>query len=436
MTEPARTTVTEQYRQAFEALQPALRGPPERRAAAFARFEELGFPGARDEAWKYTSLRRLESRRFAPALRADALAGRIALPPSLGDRRVVLVNGHLRDDLSDLRSLPSGVRIGAVGEARAEDGVAAAVLRWPQGGGTERFAALNAAMSADPLLVEVEHGIHCTEVLHIVLTATGATPTMSYPRVSVRMAPGSFLRVVLHHLGDAAGEHFVAAVVDADLAEGAELHAYRIQAAGGRAFHIERIDAVLGAGSKLAVRDSQLGGSLARLDLSVNLAGRAAEAELTGMFIADGSRHLDTHAHVDHRGVETRSVQDYRGVAANRGRAVFNGKTIVHAGAQKSNARQSSRNLLLTPGAEIDTKPELEIYADDVQCGHGATTGQLDPAAMFYLRSRGLSESEARSALTRAFAGAVLSRVDHAPVAALVHDELDGRLVRLLEQQS
>jgi Fe-S cluster assembly protein SufD len=184
------------------------------------------------------------------------------------------------------------------------------------------------------------------------------------------------------------------------------------------------------------VRDSQLGGSLSRLDLNVNLAGRAAEAAVTGLFIADGSRHLDTHVHIDHRGVGTRSLQDYRGLAANRGRAVFNGKTVVHEGAQKSNARQSSRNLLLTQGAEIDTKPELEIYADDVQCGHGATTGQLDPAAMFYLRSRGLSEDEARSALTRAFAGAVLSRIDHAPVASLVHDELDGRLMRLLEPQS
>jgi Fe-S cluster assembly protein SufD len=153
------------------------------------------------------------------------------------------------------------------------------------------------------------------------------------------------------------------------------------------------------------------------------------------MFIADGSRHLDTHLQVDHRALETRSLQDYRGVAAGRGRAVFNGKAIVHAGAQKSVARQSSRNLLLTAGAEIDTKPELEIYADDVQCSHGATTGQLDPAAMFYLRSRGLSESEARSALTRAFAGAVLSRIDHADLARLVHAELDGRLGRLLESQ-
>jgi Fe-S cluster assembly protein SufD len=136
---------------------------------------------------------------------------------------------------------------------------------------------------------------------------------------------------------------------------------------------------------------------------------------------------------VDHLAPDTRSLVDYRGVAAGRGRAVWNGKAVVHPGAQKSQARQVSRNLLLTAGAEIDTKPELEIYADDVQCSHGATTGQLDPAALFYLRSRGLDETQARSALTRAFAAAVLSRMDLPAFAAAVHAALDDRLARLLE---
>ncbi len=434
MTEPARTAATDQYRLAFDALRPALQGDATRRSAAFARFAELGFPGPREEAWKYTNLRRLESRRFAPAGREQAMAARPALPPVLGEHRLVVVNGHLREDLSQLAGLPAGIAVRTLARSHADDGIAATVLRWPTGGGTERFAALNAALSPDPILVDVGPGARCEAVLHVILAATGPVATMSYPRITLRLGANSLLRVVLHHVGDEAAEHFVAAVTDAELADGATLHCYRIQAAGAKGFHIERFDAVAHAGARVAVRDAQLGAGLARLDLNVNLAGRAAEAELTGLFIADGSRHLDTHVHIDHRAIETRSLQDYRGVAAIRGRAVFNGKTTVHEGAQKSNARQSSRNLLLTTGAEIDTKPELEIYADDVQCSHGATTGQLDPVALFYLRSRGLSENEARSALTRAFAGAVLSRIDHAPVAALVHDELDGRLVRLLEQ--
>jgi Fe-S cluster assembly protein SufD len=183
------------------------------------------------------------------------------------------------------------------------------------------------------------------------------------------------------------------------------------------------------------MHDAQLGAGLARLDLNARLAPPQAAAELTGVFLADGSRPHHTHVLVDHLPVGTRSLQDYPGIAAGRRRAVFNGKAVVHPGAQQSQARQSSRNLLLTPGAEIDTKPELEIYADDVQCSHGATTGQLDPAALFYLRSRGLTENEARSALTRAFAGAVLSRMDHAPFAARVHDMFDVRLTNLLEER-
>jgi len=435
MNEPTRNPTVEQYRQAFESLRPALPGGATWRDAAFARFIELGFPAPREEAWKYTSLRRLESRRFAPASRHAAQSSTVTLPAALGDHRVVLINGHLRADLSDLARLPDGLRIRTLEAARGEETVAAAVLRWPQGGGTERFAALNAALCPDPLLIEVGADVRCTEVLHVVMVATGPDATMSYPRVTIRLGARSALRVVLHHAGDDAAEHFVSSVVDADVGDEADLQVYRVQSAGSRTFHIERYEGAIGSRARLGVRDAQLGGSLSRLDLHVSLAGRAAETELTGLFVADGTRHLDTHVRVDHRAVETRSLQDYRGVAANRGRAVFNGKTVVHEGAQKSNARQSSRNLLLTPGAEIDTKPELEIYADDVQCGHGATTGQLDPAAMFYLRSRGLSENEARSALTRAFAGAVLSRINHAPVASLVHDELDSRLVRLLEPQ-
>ena len=434
MSEPVRPSATEPYRAAFETVRPDLRGLPEQRRAAFARFAELGFPGPREEAWKYTSLRRLESRRFAPSLRDAAAAASVVLPESLGAARVVLVNGHLRADLSTLAALPTGVRLTAPGATQDEPGVSAAVLGWTEGGGTERFAALNAAMCPDPLLVEAGPGADGQTVLHVIAVAIGASPSMSFPRLVLRVASGARLRVVLQHVGDDAVEHFVSSCVDAAVADGGELHLYRLQASGSKTFHIERCDGTVGAGGRLHLRDAQLGGSLGRVDLNVALAGKASEAELTGLYLADGSRHLDTHVRIDHRAVDTRSLQDFRGIAANRGRAVFNGKTVVHEGAQKSNARQSSRNLLLTPGAEIDTKPELEIYADDVQCSHGATTGQLDPAALFYLRSRGLSESEARSALTRAFAGAVLSRIDHAALAARVHDELDQRLTRLLEQ--
>lgn len=420
---PALAPAVARLREDYARVRPSLHGPVALREAAMARFSELGFPGPREEAWRYTNLRRLESRRFVPA---TAAAPATALPPALAPERLVLVNGWPAAPLPasaggfTLRTLETG----EPGEA---------LLRPLTGGGTERFAALNAALSPAPLLLELPAGRQSDGLLHVSLHTAGAEPTLANPRIVVRLGAGSRGRLLLDHSDEHGVEHFTNSVVDVELADGAELTVYRLQRQGDRAFHVERVQAAVAANARLVLRDSQLGGSLSRLDLLVDLDGRGASTELTGVFLADGARHLDTHVLVGHRAVETTSLQDYRGIAANKGRGVFNGKSIVHAGAQKSNARQVNRNLLLTPGAEIDTKPDLEIYADDVQCSHGTTTGQLDPNALFYLRSRGLDESEARSALTRAFAGAVLSRVDDEALANHVHDELDRRLVRLLE---
>jgi Fe-S cluster assembly protein SufD len=421
------TAAVARLRETFEQVRSTLRGPQARRAAAMARFVELGFPGARDEAWKYTSLRRLEARQFVPAF-DEPMFVLAALPPALVPHRIVLANGKPPIQLPS-RIAGFDVRpLNAVSDQMGEQ-----MLRALPGGGTERFAALNAALTVAPVLLEMPADTSCNDVLQVSLHTSGADPTLSSPRLVVRLGARSRGRLLIDHSDDGRQEHFTNAVVDIDLAPGAELTIYRLQRQAERCFHIQRIEARVDAGARLVMRDAQLGGSLARLDLNVNLAGRGAATELTGVFLADGSRHLDTHALVNHRAIETTSLQDYRGIAAGRGRGVFNGKAIVHEGAQKSNARQVNRNLLLTPGAEIDTKPDLEIYADDVQCSHGATTGQLDPNALFYLRTRGLDEAEARSALTRAFAGAVLARVDLPVLAQYLHDELDRRLQRLLE---
>jgi Fe-S cluster assembly protein SufD len=423
MNAPVATPVAH-YRAAFEAARHRHAATGAQRAAAFERFAGLGFPGARDEAWKYTSLRRLESRRFPVP---DGTAAPVAPAAPLASHRLVMIDGHLRPDLAQ-GGLPAGVRVRGLAAALADGESLAALLRVTQGGGTERFAALNAALCPEAVLIDVAEGA-AAEPVEILISATAG---MSYPRLVVRAAGGSTARIVLRHAGDDA-ERLVASVVDVEVGPDATVHLYRCLDAGARAFHIERIEATVGARGTFVAHDAQLGGGLARLDLFARLAAPQAAAELTGLFVADGSRHLDTHVRVDHLAAGTRSLQDYRGIAAGRGRAVFNGKAVVHEGAQQSVARQTSRNLLLTPGAEVDTKPELEIYADDVQCSHGATTGQLDGAALFYLRSRGLSETEARSALTRAFAGAVLSRMDHAAFAAAVRGTLDARLATLLE---
>jgi len=419
------------YREAFEAARPSFGTAEASRAAAFERFAELGFPSARDEAWKYTNLRRLAARRF-PARNPGSTA--VVLDDALAPFRLVVVDGYLRPELGTQGSPPVGVTLRALEAALREGEPFGALLRVPAGGGTERFAALNAALCPDVLVIDIAPGAS-PEPIEIAFAASGSEASMSHPRVLIRAARGSTARIILRHVGDDAAERFVNGVADVEVGPDAVLHLYRLLSQGDRSFHIERIEATVGQRGTFVMHDAQLGAGLGRVDLNVRLAAPEAATELTGLFLADGSRHLDTHLHVDHLAVGTRSLQDYRGIAAGRGRAVFNGKAIVHPGAQKSQARQTSRNLLLTPGAEIDTKPELEIYADDVQCNHGATTGQLDPAALFYLRSRGLSEQEARSALTRAFTGAVISRMDHLPYAEVVRGALDARLARLLEGQ-
>jgi Fe-S cluster assembly protein SufD len=421
------------YGSAFESARAHAGDTEAARAQAFARFMELGFPSARDEAWKYTSLRRLESRRFALADRGAGEDGELPWVGSLSGHRVTLLNGSVVADPTNRSAPVQGVRLRPLTQALREGEPQSSLLRVPTGGGTERFAALNAALCSDVLVLDIDEHVVAAEPVHVVIATSGKEPRMSHPRLLIRAARGSSARVVLHHVGNGEAEHFVNTVVEIEAAPDCALHVYRLQAAGGRSFVIERLEATVGQRATLLVHDAQLGSSLSRLDLNVRLAAPGAATELTGLFLADGARHLDAHVRVDHLAPDTGSLVDYRGIAAGRGRGVFNGKAVVHVDAQKSQARQTNRNLLLTPGAEIDSKPELEIYADDVQCSHGSTTGQLDPAALFYLRSRGIDEREARSALTRAFAGAVLSRMDLAPYADAVHAVLDERLVRLLE---
>lgn len=433
MTARAATEPLAPYLQAFEKVRARPDGSSAQRAAAFARFVELGFPHAREEAWKYTSLRRLQARHFELADTDDTAGRNRPTVAALAEHQLMLIDGHpLIDSLQ--QTLPAGLRVRTLAQASSDGEGHASLLRIPEGGGTERFAALNAALCPEAVLIDIEPGAQVDPALHIVLATSGSATRMSHPRILLRAGKGSLARIIVHHTGSGEAERFVNAYLDIEVGADALLHVYRLLTPGERAFHIERVDATIGQRGNFLMHDAQLGGSMARLDLNARLAAPGASAELTGLFMADGSRHFDTQVRADHLAPDTRSLQDYRGIAAGRGRAVFNSKALVHPGAQKSNARQVSRNLLLSKGAEIDTKPELEIYADDVQCSHGATTGQLDKAALFYLRTRGLSENEARSALTRAFAGAVLSRMDHEAFAGLVHRELDARLAQLLDE--
>ncbi|MFO1407295.1 MAG: Fe-S cluster assembly protein SufD [Steroidobacteraceae bacterium] len=421
MNAAVQTGVIDHYRAAFgDSVGGAADAVSAARSAAFAHFESLGFPSPREEAWKYTSLRRLESRRY-PAASAGPAA------PATGEAGTVrVVDGRL----AALGPLPHGLRVRTLAEAVADGEAPASLLRVPVGGGTERFAALNAAFAPEPLVIDVEDGCVVEAPLHVVLEARRPS-AVSYPRLAIRLGRGASARFALEHRGDDE-ERFVNSCLDIEIGPDARAELCRLQGHGDRTFVIERIEATLAQRATLAVHEAALGGGQSRLDLHARLAAPGSGFSAHGLFLSDGARHHDTHVRVDHFAPATTSEMDFRGIAAARGRGVWIGKAVVHPGAQGTRARQASRNLLLSAGAEIDTRPELEIYADDVQCSHGATTGQLDPAALFYLRSRGLDASSARAALTRAFAAPVLARATVTDHVERVRARLDDRFATLL----
>jgi Fe-S cluster assembly protein SufD len=287
---------------------------------------------------------------------------------------------------------------------------------------------LNLAFFEDGVVLDLAAGASPDRPIYIVHQwSEGAAHAMSNTRVVVRAAANSSCTVIEHFVGGSGGECFTNTVTEVEVATGARVEHYRIQQESVRSFHIGHVNVRVQQDGRYAAHDIALGASLARLNLGTILQGPGAHVALHGLLAPLGSQHLDSHTTIDHAAPHTSSDENYRGIAGERGRGVFNGKVIVRPGAQKTDARQSSRNLLLTAGAEIDTKPELEIYANDVKCSHGATTGQLDATALFYLRSRGLDEVTARALLIRAFAESILSSIGPAAVRSHIEKVLDAR---------
>jgi Fe-S cluster assembly protein SufD len=384
------------------------------RQQAFATFMQQGFPTTRDEQWKYTNLRRLEAREFGIG-QVDA----VYLPPSLLSAEVYqlyFVDGHYRAALSTLPAT-TGVTIATLAELQDTDATALDTVLSTTASTTNRFAALNTALLQDGVVIDVAANITLDKPLLINFAwSNQPSSLMAHPRIVIRAAAHSTLIIVEQYLGSGNAVHFNNALTTAQLGEGARLEHCRIQHENSDSFHIGQLYADLSAQATLTSHHINFGAALARMDINVYLNGAGAEVTLNGLQFATGTQHHDTHLRVEHCVPHTRSNEDYRGIADQRGRVVFNGKVMVHEKAIKTDAQQSSRNLLLANTAEIDTKPELEIYNDDVKCAHGATVGQLDANALFYLRSRGIDEAVARALLTHAFADHIIA---HLPLAEL-----------------
>ncbi len=408
----------------LESLAAGFCGNDERRERLDAALR-TGLPGARNEAWKYTSLRQLERRTFsaaplqAPSIDAALLAG-IPAP------RLVFVNGRPCTTHSDLTGLDAGVQVRTVSAVKDEEPEALRFLERRFERADEVFAQLNAALADEGVLVQVAEGIVSEVPLHLVfVSATDSTDHAWHHRHLVELRRGASLGLVEHHLQAGDNAHFDNTLVHVHLAQDAVLAHARVQAGSARATSLLRTDAVLARDAQYRRIDLELGAALSRHELNVRLEGDNAHVTANGVLLGNGRRHIDTRLGIEHIARDTRAELVWRGVATNRSRVVFHGGIHIRAGADGTDANLSNKNLLLSADAEIDTQPTLVIDAEEVKAAHGATVGQLDDNALFYLRSRGLPAEQARAMLSAAFC--------HEPLSAVAAD-LTDTLTRHLDQ--
>jgi Fe-S cluster assembly protein SufD len=380
------------------------------RRARHEQLARLGLPTTRDEAWKYANLRLIERRVAVPSpLQPVAASDVEALLPDVPGLRFAFVDGRFAPALCT-GTLPAGARFASLQDLLSErppEGLAD-VLPAPTDGVDDRIRLLNATLLTDGAHLVVDAGVTVSEPVHVVFVRTAGA---AYARLVVDAGPQSSLTLVEHHVTLADADTFAAPVVELRLAAGASVDHYRVQVQGPKSVTTDDVQVLVGRDATYTHHTHAFGGQYARTDLRVRLDAPGASAALNGLFFADGARHVDLRVLVDHAAERTTSTQVYRGVGAGRGRGAYDGKVLIRHGASKASSQQSSRNLLLSPQAEIDARPQLEIYTDDVKAGHGATTGALDENMLFYLLSRGLDRTTARGLLTYAFAEDVVAQV-------------------------
>ena len=415
----------------LESLATGFGGDAERRGALDASLRD-GLPGPRSEAWKYTSLRALERRVFAPP-KSTLVGIDPALLVDIPSPRLVFVNGRFDARHSNLADLPAGMTLLPLSQV-LEGGNPrdANFMARRYEGSDEVFARLNAALADDGAVLRVADGVELATPLHLVFVgATTEVDVAWHSRHMIELRAGARVTVVEHHRHAGQHAHLGNALAHVHLAAGAQLLHVRIQDESTRATAFARTDAVLGRDASYQRIDLEIGGGLSRHELNVRLEGDGARLSSRGVLLATGRRHLDTRLGIAHIGRDTACDLFWRGLAADRGRAVFHGGIVIRAGADGADARLSNKNLLLGDSAEIDAQPVLEIHADEVKAAHGATVGQLDPTAMFYLRSRGLPAPEARRLLTTAFCREVAAAIGPPALRDTVTHALDQALARL-----
>jgi Fe-S cluster assembly protein SufD len=404
------------------------------REAAFSRFSGLGFPKTHMEEWRFTSVARLVSTSFAPGEpTAPEVAADTCKRFALGDWKgteLVFVNGRYAPRLSSVRSLPEGVIAGSLADAlETNRDLVEPYLSRQATDAESAFSALNLAFLADGAFIHLPGGCVVEDPIHVLFVTRSVNgPIVSHPRNLIVAGANSQAKIVESYGGIDGQVYFTNAVTQVVAGENAVIDHYKLQRESREAFHVATLEFRQERSANVSNHSLSLGGGLVRNDINSRFEGEGGECTLNGLYVVRGNQHVDHHTVIDHAEPHCSSRELYKGILDDSARAVFNGRVIVRPDAQKTDSKQTNKNLLLSDDALVNTNPQLEINADDVKCAHGATIGQLDAEALFYLRSRGIDEPTARSLLTRGFMSDVTDRIRIDAVRSAIEEILVASL--------
>ncbi len=436
MTTTMTATDHDRYLVEFETLEKDLASGPERlrqlRHQAIDRFATLGFPTLKMEEWRFTNVAPIARTEFnlAPE-RGGIVLGDLAPYRYADSIQLTVVNGHLVPEFSDLRCLPEGVIVCSMAESLASHAEKIdEYLGKYAGFENHAFVALNTALFRDGVFVYVPKGVVVERPINLVNIArpTGDQPVAMFPRNLFVASESSQVTLVEQFATVGEGSYLTSPVTEIVVEDNATVDHYKLQRESSDAFHMATFQIHLGRDGNFSSHSISWGGGLVRNDVNAVLDGEGSEATLNGLYMVEGNQLVDNHMRVDHAQAHCDSHELYKGILEGKSRAVFNGRIYVHEGAQKTDAKQTNRNLLISRDAVCNSNPQLEIFADDVKCTHGSTVGQLDDLAVFYLRSRGIGEEAARSLLTYAFAADIVERIKVQPVRQDLEEFLFRRL--------
>jgi len=419
----------------FETAAPGPQWLAPLRQAGMDAFAAQGFPTLRDEDWRFTNVAPVARLNFRPAARvrangAESQAIAKSVFAGLGGHQLVFVNGFFSPELSHVGALPAGAQIGSLAAALAQDSEAIEphLGRYARTAGNA-FAALNQAFFQDGAFIHVPDGVTVTEPVQLLyLSSARHAGDSLQPRNLVIAGAHSRLTVVESYLSAGAAAYFTNSVTEMVAGDSAQVEHVKLQDEAEGAYHIATIAGEFGRLSHVHLHSFALGARLSRTNIRVKLAGEGLECVWNGLYLTRGDQLADHHMIVEHAQPHCASHEYFNGILDDKSRGVFHGRIYVHPAAQKTDAKQTNKNLLLSDSATANTKPQLEIYADDVKCTHGATVGQLNRESIFYLRSRGMSADTARRMLIHAFAGEIIDRIQSEPARAVIDKLVRDRL--------